>query len=228
MLHALLIASTASLALQAGATPVVVELFTSQGCSACPPAEALLAEVARQPDVLALAFHVDYFDDRNWKDRFAIPEAVQRQRGYLRKLSRSGAFIPQAVVSGDTSFLGGDRRAMNRALAENRDALAVALARVDTQLQIDLTERWHEPMDVYLISYLSKATTRVNRRESTTRLLQEVNIVRSFKRLATWNGTPQMMKVPLASVPPDATAVAVVLQRPRQGAITGAATLALH
>ena len=232
-LHSSLVAlSLATMAATQGdagtATPVVIELFTSQGCSSCPPADALLGEFARRPNVVALAYHVAYWDDLGWKDRFAIPQSVQRQQGYARRLSSSGAFTPQAVISGDTSVLGSNRAAIDRALAEPRDALAVVLSRSDANLQIDLRERWREPMDLYVISYLSEATTPIGRGENARRSLQEFNIVRSFVRVGRWDGTPQRMTVPLASIPADATAVAAVLQRPNQGAITGAATLALR
>jgi hypothetical protein len=228
ILVALLLATMATRADAGTATPVVVELFTSQGCSSCPPADALLGELARRPNVVALAYHVDYWDDLGWKDRFAIPQSGQRQQGYARRLSSSGAFTPQAVISGDTSVVGSNRAAIDRALAEPRDALAVVLSRADANLQIDLPERWREPMDLYVISYLSEATTPIGRGENARRSLKEFNIVRSFVRVGRWDGTPRRMTVPLASLPADATAVAAVLQRPNQGAIAGAATLALR
>lgn len=81
------------------AQPVVVELFTSQGCSSCPPADALLGELARRPGIVALAYHVDYWDEQGWKDRYSIPAATQRQQGYVKRLSRAGAFTPQVVES---------------------------------------------------------------------------------------------------------------------------------
>jgi hypothetical protein len=210
------------------AAPVVIELFTSQGCSSCPPADALLGELARRPNVVALAWHVGYWDGLGWKDRFAIPESEPRQLGYVRRMSRSGAFTPQAVIGGDTSVIGSDRAAIGRALAEPRDALAVVLSRTGSNLQIDLQERWREPLDLYVISYLAEATTQVGRGENAHRALKEYNIVRSFRRLAKWDGTPRQMTLPLASIPADATAVAAVLQRPGSGAIAGVGTLALR
>ena len=210
------------------AQPVVVELFTSQGCSSCPPADALLGELAQRPNVIALAYHVDYWDDLGWKDPFSIPAAVERQRGYVRRLAKSGAFTPQAVISGDTSVVGSNRAAMERALKEDRDALAIELSKTGADLTINLPERWRETMDVHVVSYLGQATTKIGRGENARRSLKEFNIVRSFKRLGKWNGVPQQMKVPLASLPRDATAVVVLLQRPNQGAIAGAATLKLR
>jgi hypothetical protein len=210
------------------ASPVVIELFTSQGCSSCPPADALLGELARRPNVVALSWHVGYWDELGWKDRFSIPASEQRQAGYVRRMSSSGAFTPQAVIGGDTSVIGSDRKAIDRALAEPRDALAVVLSRAGSNLRIDLPERWREPLDVCVISYLAEATTQVGRGENAHRALKEYNIVRSFQRLAKWDGTPRQLTLPLASIPADATAVATVLQRPGSGAIAGVGTLALR
>ena len=111
----LLMAGWASSSL-AAPTPVVVELFTAQGCSSCPPADALLGALARKPNIIALAYHVDYWDELGWKDPFSIPAAAQRQRGYVKRLAKSGAFTPQAVVSGDTSLIGSNRAEMKAAV----------------------------------------------------------------------------------------------------------------
>lgn len=210
------------------ATPVVVELFTSQGCSSCPPADELLGELSQRPNVIALAYHVDYWDELGWKDTFSIPEAAQRQRGYVRRLAKSGAFTPQAVVSGDTSLIGSNRKDMNAALAGDRDALAISLARTSSSVSITFSENWHEPMEVFAVSYLEQATTRIAGGENARRSLTQFNVVRSFARVGRWNGKPQTMSVPLATLPRDATSIAVLLQRPGQGAIAGAATLALR
>ena len=211
-----------------GAQPVVVELFTSQGCSSCPPADVLLGELARRPGVVALAYHVDYWDELGWKDRFSLPAATQRQQGYVRRLVKSGPFTPQVVVSGDTSVVGSNRAAVEAAVAGDRDALAIALSKQGGNLQIDFREAWRETMDVYLITYLDEATAKIGSGENANRTLKHFNVVRSLKRLGTWNGKPQRQTVPLAGLPRDASAVAVILQRKNQGAIAGAATLALR
>jgi hypothetical protein len=228
LLPLLLFVASAVPATTNAAPAVVVELFTSQGCSSCPPADALLGELARRPDIVALAYHVDYWDDLGWKDPFSIPEATQRQRGYVKRLSRAGAFTPQAVVSGDTSLIGSNRKEMNQAIAMDRDALAIDLSKAGANLSIRFPESWKEAMDVYVVSYLGHATTPVGRGENAKKSLQEFNVVRSFKRLGRWNGKPQTMSVPLATFPRDATAVAVLLQRQGQGAIAGAATILLR
>jgi hypothetical protein len=212
----------------ASAQPVVVELFTSQGCSSCPPADEYLGDLARRPNIIALAYHVDYWDELGWKDRFSIPAAAQRQRGYVKRLSRAGAFTPQIVVSGDTSLVGSNRVEVERAIKGDRDALAMTLSKSGGNVQVQFTEAWREPMDVYLVSYLARATDKIERGENARRTLKHFNVVRSFKRLGTWNGKPQRMTAPLAELPPDATSVAVILQRKNQGAIAGAAMLALR
>jgi hypothetical protein len=216
------------LSASAVAQPVVVELFTSQGCSSCPPADVFLGELARRPGIIALAYHVDYWDNQGWKDRFSLPEATQRQRGYVKRLAKSGPFTPQVVVSGDTSLVGSNRAAVERAIAGDRDALAVELSKAGSNLQIQFTEAWREPMDVYFVTYLNEATSKIEGGENARLTLKQFNVVRSFKRLGTWNGKPQRMTVPLAGLPRDASGVAVILQRKNQGAVAGAATLMLR
>ncbi|WP_157994345.1 DUF1223 domain-containing protein [Peristeroidobacter agariperforans] len=210
------------------AQPVVVELFTSQGCSSCPPADVLIGELARRPGVIALAYHVDYWDDRGWQDRFSLPEATQRQRGYVRRLEKSGAFTPQIVVSGDTSLVGSNRTAVEKAVAGDRDALRMSLSKEGNSLHIYFLEAWRESMDVFLVSYLKEATARIDGGENAHRTLKHFNVVRSFQKLGTWNGRPQRMVTPLAELPRDASAVAVILQRKNQGAVAGAASFTLH
>jgi hypothetical protein len=210
------------------AQPVVVELFTSQGCSSCPPADEFLGELARRPGIIALAYHVDYWDDLGWKDRYSIPTASQRQKGYVKRLSRAGAFTPQIVVSGDTSLVGSNRVEIERAIKGDRDALAMTLSKAGGNVQVQFTEAWREPMEVYLVSYLARATDKIERGENARRTLKHFNVVRSFQRLGTWNGKPQRMTAPIAGLPQDATSVAVILQRKNQGAIAGAAMLALR
>ena len=102
------------------------------------------------------------------------------------------------------------------------------LSKAGDNLQIQFPEAWREPMDVYLVTYLTEATDEIESGENARRTLKHFNVVRSFKRLGTWSGKPQRMSAPLAGLPHDAGAVAVILQRKNQGAVAGAATLALR
>src|SRR5882757_2195980 len=107
-LHHYLIAGTllcGAPVVHAQSTPAVVELFTSQGCSSCPPADTYVGELAQRRDVLALSFHVDYWDDQGWRDRFGLPEAVQRQRAYAKVLRLPSVYTPQVVIDGRNNFV---------------------------------------------------------------------------------------------------------------------------
>lgn len=209
--------------------PTVVELFTSQGCSSCPPADALLGELTGRADVIALAFHVDYWDDLGWRDRFAIPEAVQRQRQYVQTLQLSTAFTPQAVIDGRRSLVGSDRHGMTTLVESPHDGIPIYLTIANNNLFIDLSEREdHSPLEVNAVAFLPKASTQIGRGENTGRKLDEFNIVRAFKPLGVWRGQNKKFHLPLSALPPDATRVAVLIQQPEQGAIVGAAVVTLR
>src|SRR6201987_5568294 len=105
--------------------PVVVELFTSQSCSSCPPADALLAELARRDDVIALGFHISYWDGLAWKDPFSSQSSTDRQRAYARLFDLGQVYTPQMVVDGAREMVGSDRKAV---LAAVRDARPEAIA----------------------------------------------------------------------------------------------------
>jgi hypothetical protein len=207
----------------------VVELFTSEGCSSCPPAEAYLGELAQRREVLALAYHVDYWDDLGWHDRFGLPEAVQRQRAYARVLGLSAVYTPQAVIDGQENFIGSDRRSIARALEKPRSGVALALSARDGEVVVDLREQANvAPSDVVLVAYQRSAISRIGRGENAGRTLQEFNIVRALRNLGRWAGEKQQYHWPVNSLPQEATDVAVIVQPLGQAPIIGAATLALR
>jgi hypothetical protein len=179
-------------AAHAQSRPAVVELFTSEGCSSCPPAESYLGELAQRRDVLALAFHVDYWDDLGWHDRFGLPEAVQRQRAYARVLRLSAVYTPQAVIDGQENFIGSDRRSIARALERQRSGVAVALSARDGEVLVDLREEANvAPSDVILIAYQRSAISKIGQGENAGRTLEEYNIVRGLRTLGRWAGENQ-------------------------------------
>src|SRR5690242_801257 len=117
--------------------PVVVELFTSEGCSSCPPADALLAElVSKQPiddvQIIPLAFHVDYWNNLGWMDRFSAPKFTQRQRDYGQAMKLRSIYTPQMVVNGHEEFVGSDREAAQKAIAQ-----AASDHTVNVQLKVE-------------------------------------------------------------------------------------------
>src|SRR5271169_3536328 len=141
LLFALVFLALGIAPLHAGERPTVVELFTSEGCSSCPPADALLAELAGRPDVLALSFHVDYWDRLGWKDPFSSPDATRRQHGYADLLGLATVYTPQIVVDGRWQAVGSDRGEVEHALdlaRRDRQEVPITLALDHGQAQIKL------------------------------------------------------------------------------------------
>jgi hypothetical protein len=209
--------------------PVVVELFTSEGCSSCPPADAYLGTLSARPDVLALSFHVDYWDGLGWRDRFALPQFTARQSIYARTLHRSSIYTPQLVVDGREDPLGSYGEAIARALKERGEGAPVRVSIRDARLVIDLG-RYPQPApsDVLLIAYLRHAVSAVGRGENRGRTLEEFNVVRALRTLGSWRGQAESFSVRVSSLPPDATDVAVLVQPFGQAPIVGAVSQALR
>jgi hypothetical protein len=219
----------AASAAQSQSRPAVVELFTSEGCSSCPPAEAYLGELAQRPDVLALAFHVDYWDDLGWRDRFVIPEATPRQRGYARGLRLSSIYTPQVVIDGTGDFVGSDRARIVKALKDNRSGVPVLISVHEGTIAIDLgAEALDESSDVTLVAFERSAVSAIGRGENSGRTLTEYNIVRAVKPLGHYEGRAQTFQAKVDGLPKEATDVAVIVQAAGQGAVIGAARLSVR
>jgi hypothetical protein len=239
-LHHYLIAGTllsGAVVAHAQSRPAVVELFTSQGCSSCPPADTYIGELAQRRDVLALSFHVDYWDEQGWRDRFGLPESVQRQREYANNLRLSSIYTPQVVIDGRDNFVGNDRASIGRALTGSRSGgVVVALSVHDGDVLVDLGEQQNDgaasqkgaPSDVLLVAYLRTAVSSIGRGENAGRTLKEFNIVRGFHNLGRWSGQKQQYHARVDSLPPDATDVAILVQPVGQAPIIGAAAIALR
>ncbi len=201
--------------------PVVVELFTSQGCSSCPPADAFLKELAGRPDVLALAFHVDYWDRLGWKDPYSSPAAAARQRAYARFLSLRTVYTPQAVVDGRFDAIGSDRRAVARAIEAARKSphVETGLARENDEIVVRVAGMAADQRgNVSLVAYVREAVTKVAAGENGGRTLANANIVRSVERLGPAGEAPATWRVPAR----DGLEYAVLVQG-EDGRILGAA-----
>jgi len=209
--------------------PVVVELFTSQGCSSCPPADAYLGRLSARRDVIALAYHVDYWDDLGWRDRFALSESVTRQKAYARTLHRASVYTPQLVLDGRSDEVAVDGAAVAQAVSEESEGVPVRISLREGQVVIDVGGYTRSPKsDVLLVAYLRHAVSPVGRGENAGRTLEEFNIVRGILRLGSWQGEPRSYYVMGSKLPEDATDVAVVIQSSGQGAIVGSAAQALR
>ena len=203
--------------------PVVVELFTSQGCSSCPPANAYLNELARdRGDVLPLAFHVTYWDRLGWKDPFSLPEATARQDRYGHRFG-DGSYTPEIVVDGTSSHVGSHREDVGRAIDAARQnsatAASVSVAKETDGLSIGVGAGQGRGR-LLLIGFDHAHTTAIRRGENGGRTLQEANVVRSVRSIGDWQGSPLTLREKF----PEGEDIAVVLEAP-DGRIVGAARL---
>ncbi len=209
--------------------PVVVELFTSQGCSSCPPAEAYIGQLSERPGIVALAFHVDYWDELGWRDRFELAKSVERQNIYARNLHHATVYTPELIVDGRFDSVGADSRAVARALAEQRKSVPLRVSLRDAAVLVDVGAQPEFPgCDVLLVAYLRHALSAIGRGENAGRNLEEFNIVREVRTLGVWRGESEFFQVPVSSLPHDATDVAVLVQSFGQGPIVGAAVHAVR
>ena len=203
--------------------PVVVELFTSQGCSSCPPANAYLNELAHErADVLPLAFHVTYWDRLGWKDPFSLEAATERQDVYGHRFG-DGSYTPEIVVDGASSHVGSSRwevgSAIEQAKRQSQTAASVSITQDGGQLLIEVGAGKGNAR-LLLIGFDHEHQTAIRRGENSGRTLEEANVVRSIRKIGDWQGAALRVNETF----PEGQEVAVVLQAP-DGKIVGAARL---
>ena len=205
----------------------VVELYTSEGCSSCPPAEAQIGRLAKQDGIIALAFHVDYWDSLGWRDRFGLPEAAARQRQYAHALHLATVYTPQLVIDGQRDLVGGGDSIGTG--SGNKPGVPLEISVRDGRLVVALgAQPPPGPCDVLLLGYLPKAVSQVTRGENAGHELHEFNIVRSVRKLGDWHGEGETFTVPLTALADDASGVVVLVQQRDQGPIVGAASQLLR
>jgi hypothetical protein len=218
---ALMLASGHSMA-EGQSRPVVVELFTSQSCSSCPPADILLTDLAqtRRNDVLPLAFHITYWNKLGWRDPFSLPAATERQQTYAAQLGEGSVYTPQMVVDGMQGLVGSNRNeaetAIRWAKAEQVTAAALRLLRRGEDLMIEVGAGTGQGT-VLLVGFDPEHSTAVGGGENGGRRLQESNVVRSIQSIGQWTGEPLRLQQLL----PAGEQFALLLQAP-DGRIIGA------
>lgn len=207
----------------AAAQPLtVVELFTSQGCSSCPPANANLIKVKDQPNVLALSFNVTYWDYLGWKDTFGKQEFTQRQVSYEPALGRSGPFTPQVVVNGDADAVGAAPGEIERLISSSGRAKGPSLSLDGGKISIGAGSVPGGKADVWLVRYKDGVVeVPVARGENTGRTLPHANVVHALQRIGSWSGDATSLPLPAAS---GGLSTAVLVQTPGGGPILAAAT----
>ena len=207
-------------------SPVVVELFTSQGCSSCPPADKLLHELAQRNDVIPLALHVDYWDYIGWKDEFSHPDYAKRQRGYAMQAKRRSVYTPQMIVNGVTDIVGARRMELSKAIAHHADLpsrVELSVNRSGSEILINAQPTNVDgPLIVRMLRYTPQRSAHITRGENAGHTMLYANVTENWTVLAEWDGTTALA---LTSVVEGDKPVVVLVQQDQHGPILAAVRL---
>jgi hypothetical protein len=208
---------------------VVVELYTSQGCSSCPPADALVGHLADRPDLLALSLPVTYWDMLGWKDTLASEANTRRQKAYASVMGRGGIYTPQIIVDGVTDVVGSREAQLESAISARRSdmrevPLSVSASPDAVHIAIGaLPEKGAGDATVWLFHVLSRASVRISAGENKGRSIDYHNVVRDARAVAIWKGQPLSLDVPRGDQGAgDYDAIAVLVQQSGYGRVIGA------
>ncbi len=219
----------------------VVELFTSQGCSSCPPADRIIGELAKDPSVIALSMPIDYWDYLGWKDTLADTRFTARQQAYSRVRGDRDVYTPQAVINGSVHVLGSDLAAIEGAIGDTRKAdgvmsVPVTMTLAGKQITVSVAgmAEGAAPMhgEVWICSISKAVPISISRGENRGRELTYYNVVRNLLKIGDWNGAPGSWTVPIENVTREGVDGAVVYvqdgNRDKPGPMLGAAYTSLH
>ncbi|HVG48723.1 MAG TPA: DUF1223 domain-containing protein [Rubellimicrobium sp.] len=206
--------------------PIVVELFTSQGCSSCPPADAMLADLAKHEGVIALSLHVDYWDYIGWPDTFASAAHSARQEDYARAAGERMVYTPQIIVNGEDRVVGGDTLAVMEKLQAHAGATTpvdLEVTREGDELRISADPvHLAQPLDVMLVRYVPEDEVVITGGENAGLTMAYHNIVTSWTYLGHWDGVaPLAMTQAIEGTEP----AVILLQEPGPGPIRAAAEI---
>lgn len=217
----------------AGSDKVVVELFTSQGCSSCPPADKLLGELAARDDVIALSFHVDYWNYLGWDDPFSSKSSTDRQRAYRAAFGLRYVYTPQMVIGGTAQEVGSHRGKILRAIER---------LRADKQVKVDISHPDKKtaivhigpgdmpagPATVWLFAYDKSHSTDIRRGENSGVTLVNSHVVRAIREVGEWTGKALEITLPIAMMGIEKQdGCAIVVQSKAGGRVYGAADFQL-
>lgn len=216
----------------------VLELFTSQGCSSCPPADKLIGALARDPSIVAISLPVDYWDYIGWKDTLADPRNTSRQRAYSRMHGERQIYTPQVVVNGVAHAVGSDKHAIEQAVARTLNtgvamSVPVTLTAANGILTVNVGEGAAQKSgEVWLYALTSEIPVKISRGENNGRTVTYHNVCRNWIKLGEWNGKSASWDVPINRIKiDDVDAVAVFVQdgqSEKPGTMLGAAIAALN
>ncbi len=210
-----------------GASGTVVELFTSQGCSSCPPADAYLTKLALEPGVIALALHVDYWDYIGWEDKFGSSKFTDRQRAYAAAMGSRTIYTPQMIVGGKDQAVGSDPDAVAGMIRRHQSAAAMVVLQVmrdggTVSIRAAARVALPSPLIVQLVRYKPVALVAIKRGENAGRTIEYTNIVTSWARIGKWDGASDLV---MDAPAPGGDAVVVILQAEGPGMIFAASAV---
>jgi hypothetical protein len=219
----------------------VVELFTSQGCSSCPPADKIIGELAKDPSIIALSMPIDYWDYLGWKDTLADSRFSARQKAYSLMRGDRDVYTPQVVVNGSVHVIGSDRAGIEGAIGETRKvdgvmSVPVTMTLSGKQINVSVAASAKIPAAMHgeiWIGSVSKAVPiSIGRGENRGRELTYYNVVRNLLKVGDWNGNAGNWTVPLENISREGVDAAVVYvqdgNREKPGPMLGAAYTSLH
>jgi hypothetical protein len=206
----------------------VVELFSSQGCSSCPAGDALLSELRNRPGVLALTFHVDYWDYLGWKDTLASPDFSQRQYDYAKARGDMDVFTPQMIVNGEKQTVGNQRSEVYAVIEQSRVKSWPASLRIEDyskEIVIEIDEgKAPQEATLWIMPVMERTSVKIEKGEMAGREIEYTNVVRKIVPAGMWRGKSERITLPLDAVMvPGATACVALLQDGKAGPILGCA-----
>jgi hypothetical protein len=219
----------------------VIELFTSQGCSSCPPADKIIGELAKDPSVIALSLPIDYWDYLGWKDTLADARFSARQKAYSQVRGDREVYTPQVVVNGSMHVIGSDREGIEEAIGITRNAdgvmsVPVTMTVAGKQINVSVAASGKGPAamhgEVWICAVSKAVSISIGRGENRGREITYHNVVRNLLKVGDWNGSSGSWSVPLENISREGVdAAAVFVQngnRDKPGAMLGAAVTQLH
>ncbi|QUS37495.1 DUF1223 domain-containing protein [Tardiphaga alba] len=218
----------------------VVELFTSQGCSSCPPADKIIGDLAKDPSVIALSMPVDYWDYLGWKDTLADSRFSARQKAYSQVRGDRDVYTPQAVINGATQVIGSDVGRIEDAISDTKRgpvmSVPVSVSVSGKHVHVSVAASSHAPGtahgEVWICSVSKAVPITVGRGENRGKQLTYYNVVRNWLKVGDWNGSAAQWTLPLENVSRDGVDTAVVYvqdgTRDKPGAMRGAAIASLQ
>jgi hypothetical protein len=218
-------------ALAAVKRPVIVELFTSQGCSSCPPADAYFKELKDEPGVVALSYHVDYWDYLGWRDTLGSPEFSQRQYDYAKSRGDKNVYTPQTVINGGKHFVGSQRAKISGGIdaARTEDAtdwidIEMSDNKTDVMIAIPAGKPIKEAT-LWLMAFAPSISTEIKKGENAGSTIDYYNVVRKMVPAGMWHGEAARIVLPKGSVVPEGCKGWVaLLQEGKVGRVIGAVT----